>query len=374
MTEQPTVLHLCSIKGRGGTGYMAGTLARRSAEAGARVLVGACPGSKMEERTREAGLETLDGLHLRRGFHPFFLVGDLRRIRRCLHTCAVDIVHTWHSIEYWTAAVALLGERAKLVRTRGIMTPVRGTAVNRWIHGRTAFVHVTCRRIEAMYHESGLAPDRVRLIHAGVDLQRFTPRTPGAVLRESFGIPSGVPVVASIGRLEAVKGHVHLLEALARLRGQDLSFRVLVAGDGSLRASLEARARELGLSDRVRFLGVRDDIPAILAACNVYVLTSIGSEGSSRATLEAMASGLPVVASDVGMLPDIVKDGSNGYLVPPGDPDALARRLRPLLLDRGLRNAMGLNARILMEEGFGEQAFAETMLDRYRTALGWTGR
>jgi glycosyltransferase involved in cell wall biosynthesis len=363
--NSPTVLHLCSIKGRGGTGYMASRLARLCAEQGARVIVGACPGSKMEERAREAGLEVLEGLRLRRGFRPRSLAGDLRRIRRCLREEGVEIVHTWHSIEYWTGALATLGTPAHLVRTRGLTTPVRGSVVNRLIHDRTAFVHVTCRAIWENYRAAGLDLERVLLVPDGVDLERFHPRVRGEALRREVGLPPEAVVVASIGRLEPVKGHEHLLAALASLAVDLPRLHVLVAGDGSLRNGLEAQARRDGLGRRVHFLGVRSDIPTVLAASDIFALASVGSEGSSRATLEAMAAGLPVVASEVGMLPDLVEPGLSGYLVPPRDPPSLAGRLRQLAESPGLCAAMGLNARVRAEQHFDEVRFAERILAAY---------
>lgn len=361
----PTVLHLCSIKGRGGTGYMASRLCRLAAAQGVRILVGACAGSKMEARARDDGLPLLGGLSLRRGFHPRRLAQDVGRIRACLRAAGVDIVHAWHSIEYWTAALATLGTGVALVRTRGLVTPVRNTAVNRWIHGRTALCHVTCRAIAENYRRAGLDRARVRLLYDGVDVARFHPGVDGQGVRAAAGIPAAAVVVASVGRLEPVKGQETLLAAVARL-APELPLHVLVAGDGSCRRALEAQAAALGVGPRVHFLGVRRDIPAVLAASDLYALTSVGSEGSSRATLEAMAAGLPVIASRVGMLPDVVRAGQVGRLVEPRDAAGLAAGLAELAADGEKRRAWGRAARDWAEREFDEQGFAARMVECYR--------
>ncbi|MFH0910884.1 MAG: glycosyltransferase family 4 protein [Planctomycetota bacterium] len=365
MNPTLTVLHLCSIKGRGGTGYMAGRLCRLLADQGVSVIVGACQGSKMAARAHKAGLPLLEGLRLERGFHPAALWKDASRVRACIRAEGVDLVHTWHSIETWTAALALVGLKAGLVRTRGLVTPVRRSLANRILHGRTALVHVTCRRIAEHYRAAGLDLDRVRLVPDGVDTARFRPGLVGSAVRAEAGIPPGAPVAVSVGRLEPVKGHRYLLEATALLSRTHPDLCLVAAGDGTLREELKAQAAALGIADRVRFLGVRRDIPAVLAAGDVYVLPSVGSEGSSRATLEAMAMAKPVVASAVGMLPDIVREGETGFLVPPGSPEALAERLGRLLDNPEARLAFGRRARAWVEEEFDERLFARRIRKLY---------
>ncbi|MBN1256178.1 MAG: glycosyltransferase family 4 protein, partial [Planctomycetes bacterium] len=216
----PNILHLCSIKGRGGTGYMAGRLARLCADRGAKVMVGACPGSKIMERSQAAGLPILAGLRLRRGFRPWSLCNDIKRIRACIREEKINIIHAWHSIEYWTAALALMGmpeNQIGLVRTRGLMTPVRAGYFNSFIHRRTAFVHVTCSRILELYREGGFEMKKVRLILDGVDTKKFHPRVSGSAVRKAAGIPSDAIILSSVGRLEKVKGHATLIAAVKLL-------------------------------------------------------------------------------------------------------------------------------------------------------------
>ncbi|MHC4870903.1 MAG: glycosyltransferase [Planctomycetota bacterium] len=367
MNNPLNILHLCSIKGRGGTGYMASRLCKFTADKGLRVIVGSCKGSKMEERSRENGLELLEGLKLRRGFHPFDLSEDISIIRKCISEKKIDIIHTWHSIEYWTAAAAVLGTDVKLVRTRGLVTPFKNNYVNRVIHQRTALVHATCRRIADNYKNAGFNMDNVKVIHDGVDAQKFSPENKTANIRREMGIPGEALVFVNIGRLETVKGQCFLIQAMEILKKKGLNFHLLIAGDGSLRSKLEIGINGTNLSGFVHFLGVRKDIPEILNASDLYILSSIGSEGSSRATQEAMACGLPCITTDVGMLPDIINNGENGFTVTAENPEAMADKVEEVTKDRENMHKMGENSRKSIESNYSEDVFATRIIEAYKS-------
>jgi glycosyltransferase involved in cell wall biosynthesis len=241
--------------------------------------------------------------------------------------------------------------------------------VNHMIHKRTSFVHATCRVVEENYRRAGFDMDKVKLVYDGVDIKKFNPDVGGGHIRREAGIPDQAPVIANIGRLEAIKGHKYLLEALAILRKRLPGFHMLIAGDGSLRNELEETVTASGLRAQVHFLGVRKNIPEILCASDMYVLCSIGSEGSSRATQEAMACGLPVVATDVGMLPDIVKEGETGFIVPSCSPESMADALYKILSDYSKLKEMGWNSRKWVEEDFDENIFAKRIVDLYSSVI-----
>jgi glycosyltransferase involved in cell wall biosynthesis len=363
---RPTVLQVCSIKGRGGTGYMAVRVARLLAEAGCRVFVAPCPGSKLEERARAEGLPVVEGLRLRRGFHPLDLCRDVRILRRTIRREAVDIVHTWHSIETWTGLLATLRTPARLARTRGLVTPPGPHLANRLLHARTGALFVTCGRIRTAWREAGFSMETVFDLVDGVDHERFRPGRDGSRIRAEAGVPPGAFCLASVGRLEPVKAQATILRALVSLPE---SVHLLLAGGGSLRGALEEEAVALGVRPRTHFLGIRSDVEDVLAAADAYVLASRGSEGSSRATLEAMAAGLPAVTTPVGSLPDIVRSGETGLLFPPGDADVLSAQIGRLLGDDDLRGRLGRAARDLIERERTETAMVRSLLDGYAQVL-----
>ena len=144
-----------------------------------------------------------------------------------------------------------------------------------------------------------------------------------------------------MGALAAQKGHDVLLRALARLTGAFPHAHLAVVGDGDRAHRLRESARSLGLDGRVHWVGFRDDVPAATAGFDIAVLPSLAGEGSPAVVKEAMAAGVPVVATTIGGIGEILQDGAQGLLMPPGDEEALASALERLLADPGLRRAMG---------------------------------
>lgn len=194
------------------------------------------------------------------------------------------------------------------------------------------------------------------------------------VIPNAADIAEATPVCAdsnrvrlvSVGRLQSPKDFVTLVRALARLDGR--TFSAVIVGDGPHRAQVDAEVRTLGLADVVELAGERHDVPRLLAAADVFVLAS-RSEGAPLSILEAMHSGLPVVASRVGGVPDLVAEGTTGLLVAPGDPAALADALRRMIDDRDLRHRLGAAGRERATTLFDTASWRRSHLDVYRREL-----
>lgn len=263
-----------------------------------------------------------------------------------------DIVHT-HA--WGTVVEGLLA--ARLARVPVVIHGEHGTlqlrAYQRRVQRRawSAADHllaVSSRLAERMAEETGFPRERIRVIRNGVDLSRFG-STERSMARAALAVPLDAPVVVTVGRLVPVKDHGTLLEAWARTRGEQAI--LLIAGDGPLRESLAARATALGIDRSVRFLGHRPDVEVVLRAADAFVLSS-ESEGLSNTILEAMASGLPVVATRVGGADEMVIDGTTGLLVPPRAARELADALDLVLRDALKRDAMGAASRARVEAEF----------------------
>ena len=372
-----SLIHIVNAVGLGGTGATAFRLARLLAGRGHRVLFCAPPGSVWAERARAARLEASTELELRAGFRAPSFFRDVSALRRLIRERGAQVVHVHRSAEYWRAALAVGagGTRPRLVRSRGVVTPVRAHLVNRWLHNRrTDLVICTARAIYDMYRQlPGFDPARVRLLHDGVDLEEFRPGPDGAGMRAELGIPPDAPVVVSVARLAPVKGHIHLVEAAAAVLRQHPQARFVLAGrpagSSGVEAQLRARLAELGIAGSFVFRGACPDVPRLLAAADVFTLCSLGSEGSSRGTMEAMAAGLPVVATAVGCLPDLVVEGQTGWLVPPADSARLAERLAELLADPELRRRLGRAGRARAEAEFDERRVVEKLEGFYAEVL-----
>ena len=201
--------------------------------------------------------------------------------------------------------------------------------------------------------ETGIALDpipreRTEVVPYGVDTARFAPRD-RARARAALGLDAERHVVGTAGRLNAQKGHTYLLQAAERLAERRADIEWVIAGDGEVRARLEAEARLRGLERHVRFLGHRSDVPEILAALDVFVLSS-NFEGMCFAVAEALAVEVPVVATDVGGVSQSVVDGETGLLVPPRDPAALADAIERLVDDGYEATRLGRAGRRRVEE------------------------
>lgn len=195
--------------------------------------------------------------------------------------------------------------------------------------------------IVAPFAADGVAVERRRVIFNGIDPTRFGPLP--ADPRTEFGLSPDEFVIATVGSLIRRKGHDVLLRAMAGLEAQGRPARLLIAGEGSERAALEALARDLGITGSVRFLGEFSNPGPLYAAADVFVLAS-RSEALPLALLEAAHFALPAVASQVGGIPEIVRDGETGMLVPPDDPAALSDALSRLMADAALRRTIGAAA------------------------------
>jgi glycosyltransferase involved in cell wall biosynthesis len=174
------------------------------------------------------------------------------------------------------------------------------------------------------------------------------------------------PLLVAVGRLKAPKDFVTLVRAFALLPPE--AFEALIVGEGPDRRTLEAELRRLGLEDRVRLAGERHDVPVLLAGADIFVLSSV-SEGLPVSVLEAMAAELPVVASRVGGLPELVVEGETGLLVSPGDSVELAAALERLVADRDLRRRLGAAGRAYAEAHFDPDSFRRAHVDLYSDEL-----
>jgi sugar transferase (PEP-CTERM/EpsH1 system associated) len=200
----------------------------------------------------------------------------------------------------------------------------------------------------------GVDERQIRQLYSGVDVERFTPA------EERRSVETAV-VIGTVGRLDPVKKQDLLLDALARICQRQPNVKLTIVGDGPLREPLRSHATELGVADRVNFTGARSDAPELMRSFDVFVLPSI-NEGISNTILEAMATGLPVVAGRVGGNPEIVADGVTGRLYDPVDASGLEQALMPYLTDPVVRRAHGAAGRARVVQNFSLAA----MVGRYQ--------
>lgn len=239
----------------------------------------------------------------------------------------------------------------------------RGLAwITSWLIGLTA-----AERAEHLDRGVGRR-DRFAVIPSGIDVDRFRKaRVHGKVIPEWFGCPSNATVVGSVGWLTDVKGHRYLVDAVTALRKEYPNLHLVIVGSGDQHDGLAAQAGRAGIRDAVHLVGHREEIDICLAGMDCFVLPSL-NEGMGRALIEAMAAGLPVIASQVGGIPALIRDGKNGLLVPAGDSRALADALRRVLCDPQSANEMGTNAMRSIDARYGVEAMVQAVEATYREA------
>jgi glycosyltransferase involved in cell wall biosynthesis len=299
-----------------------------------------------EPATQWLGEQGIPVHHLGRGrFDPRILI-DLvalarRREARILH------VHGYAAADYGRLAARWCG--AKLVLHEHFADPrmpaYQGLADRMLASLTDRAIAVSHSTRQFLVEERFVPAERVRLIWNGAPLAEFAPagRERARRVRRELGLPDEVPVLGTIGRLNAQKGHRYLLDAAAILRERIPDVRTLIVGDGDLMEALREQAERLALADQVVFAGHRTDVPELLAAIDVFCISSL-YEGTPLALFEAMAAARPIVSTAVDGCREILEDGSNGLLVPPGDAEALARGLERVLTDAGLREALAQRA------------------------------
>jgi glycosyltransferase involved in cell wall biosynthesis len=209
----------------------------------------------------------------------------------------------------------------------------------------------------------------VELIYNGVELSRYDHLEPCCTLPEEYGMEPGAEIVGVVARLEPEKGHATLLEAWPTVLRAVPGAYLLLVGEGSRREALEAQARELRVAHRVIFTGRRDDVPAVTAALDVAVLPSY-REAQGLSILEAMALSRPIVASDVGGIPEMITDGVTGLLVPPHDAGALAAAVIRLLVDHPFADTLARAGHDLVHDRFCIELMVEAIQTIYDEGAG----
>ena len=211
-----------------------------------------------------------------------------------------------------------------------------------------------------------IPPARISVVHNGIDTRVFDNRLHDhKAARGKLDIPSSAYVIIVVAALFEMKGHKDLITALAGMAREKPDLFVLFVGDGDYRQELQKLAAESGLREVIRFLGFRSDIPEMLSVSDLFVLPSY-SEGLPVSVLEAMAAGVPVIATDVGGLREVVRDGENAYLVPPAVPSVLAGKITFCMSNRTVTKCIADQARKDVVESFD----IKTMLSSYRN-LYW---
>lgn len=328
------------------------------------------PPPRLRETLAAAGVPWVEIPHLRRAVRPWADCRALWALWRAIRATRPDVVHTHTSKAGFVGRLA-----ARLARVPRILHTPHGhilhgyfgagatrafIGLERWAARFTDRI-ITLTDAEAAQHLAvGIGrPDQFVTIPSGVDLAEARAGAAAAPqVRRALGIAGDAPLVGTVSRLVPVKGLIHLVAAMPEILRRCPRAHLALAGDGEERELLAAQAAALGVAERVHFLGFREDVPAVIGTLDLFVLPSL-NEGLGKALVTAMGLGVPIVATRVGGVPEVVEDGRQGLLVPPADPAALAKAAIALLEDRAAAAAMGAAGRAR-----AELFSTEVMLDR----------
>jgi glycosyltransferase involved in cell wall biosynthesis len=355
-------------RGWGGQPARVLMMSRALVDLGHEVVIAAPEGSLLAERSRAAGLATLETLEFRKTSQVAAALRDSLALAGHLRGVRYDLVDAHGSQDLWTCVAArrLAHARPPLVFTRHNTKRVRAHAPNRWLYRRQVD-HLIVASASVLERYAGLlacgalSRERVSVVHSAYRADRFHAGLDGGRLRSELGFGPATPLVGTIGRLVPDKGQDDLLRAAREILKERADARFVLVGTGASEGPLRSLAASLGIAEAVRFLGFRDDVPEITAALTVSVLPSVDCDASSAVLKEALACGVPVVATAIGGATEIVRDGETGLVVPPRDPGLLAEAILALLRDPERASEMGrLGSRDVAERFTPERLGRET--------------
>jgi L-malate glycosyltransferase len=319
------------------------------------------PGSPLHEK---AAAENLPVLPLMMKSELSF--GSAFRLARLMtrERCVLAHFHDAHAVAVGGMACRRAGVPIRII-SRRVDFPLKTNAFSKAKYTRDIDrIIAISDGVKDVLVKGGIAPAVIDVVPSGIDFAPFDAVTDRDFLRMEFGFAPDDFLAGIVAALEDHKGHRYLIEAARLIKSRAPKAKIIIVGKGSLELELDKQARELQVDDLVYFLGFREDVPRLLASLDVFVLSS-HLEGLGTSIMDAMASRLPVVATAVGGIPEVVKDEETGLLVAPKSPEALAEAILRLYEDRALARRLGERGHEVVHEKFSAEAMARRIIEIY---------
>lgn len=280
-----------------------------------------------------------------------------------------------HAHDPHAVAMASLGlsfgapvPRPRVVASRRVDFHLQGNAFSQWKYRQVdGFIAASGAIRDVLVHD-GIPASRIVVVHDGIDVEKIAHR-PAADLRAEYWLPHGVPVMVNVGALVPHKGQRFLIDAMPLVLREVPDARLVIFGEGELRAVLERQVKHLALEKHVLLPGFREDVLSLMKSADLFVMSSV-TEGLGSAVLDAMAMGLAVVATRAGGLPEAVVPGETGELVEPGEAKPLAAAMVKLLTDAARRREYGEAGRQRVARQFGVEHLVDGTLSAYKWMIG----
>lgn len=313
-------------------------------------------------------LESLGGIHYRLAVHKKSLISIIRMVPRLVEIIKkekIDIVHARSRVPAWIAYFAARKTHTVFITTcHGYYKKHPASEVMGWAKRVIVLSNVIARH---MIDDFGVPYERIRLVPRSVDLEKFKYRSPDKKRREEFN-------VGIIGRITPIKGHLHFIKAAALVARNVARLKIWIVGDAPVsrqayKEEIQVLVKRLGLWNCTEFLGTQRDIPEVLSNLDLLVLATVTHEAFGRVIIEAQAAGVPVVATEVGGVVDIIENGKTGMLVPPADPANMAAAIIKIFKDKDLARGLAQNAYKKVQEKYNIELMVKNTLDVYEDAL-----
>jgi glycosyltransferase involved in cell wall biosynthesis len=364
------ILQLINVRWYNACAYYAVTLSYALKRRGHKVIVAGDPKSPPILEAQKYGLEVYQDLYLSHT-SPGMIVYNIKRMADLIKNENIDIINAHRAEGHLVAALYkyILKRKIPLIRTRGDTRPPKDNIFNRYLNDNlTDLIIVTAETLRGSYLQNlRIKPEKVSKISVGVDELFFSPRSPHSGWKNRLNIGEDDLVVGMVGRLSPVKGHKYFIQTAEFVIKKKPQAKFIIAGeDSQIKASqLKEMVKESNMENNFRFVGRVNDVREIISIFDVGVVASIGSETICRVLLEYMAMGKPVVGTSVNAIPEVIRHGVNGFVVPPGDGEALGEAILQLLEDKEKRINFGKTGRSSMEKKFSLEQFAKKTEEVY---------
>ena len=340
---------------------------------GHEVLILTEPGYALNH-IKELGIPYDDRLSIDK-YNIFSYLDAIKLLKKTYKSFKPDIVSAHVNKNAWMPAVVakLAFPQAVVVRVRQDIASPNRHLLNLWVHHKLTD-HIICGselHKEICCKNLFLSPEKISIIYGSVDSDKFNPNAYDKNIRKNLNISEDDFVVCLLGRLSPVKGHEYALKAISLLKDLPVKVKLLCIGYEAQRSFdwLKEEANRLGILDRLITVDYCDNLPAVLNSIDVGIISSLGSEANSRAALEYMACEKAVVATKVGVLPELIKENENGFLVEPGNSEALANALKELALNKEMCKLFGKASRRIVEENYTIKEFGKKTEALYKSLL-----
>jgi len=327
-----------------------------------------------EEISKEIERIDIETVALNRARYHRFSPGIVRDLYRLMKQKNIHIVrtHRYRANLYGRLAALLSGVPVKIISLHDNYRKdlrLERRIVNKILLKATDKIVAVSESIRKdIIKYDGIDSSKILVIPNGIDTERFNPEGNFADIRKGFSIKESDIVLGFVGRVVPTKGLEYLIDALPFLKKEFKNIKLLITGEGSTMERLKKKAKENNVHDSIIFTGKRRDIPDILSCTDIFVMPSV-AEGLPNALLEAMAMGKPIVATEVGGIPEVIKNGHSGLLVPPRNPEALATAIKDLISNEQLAAKMGQAARHIVLDNFSIWSIAQKWQTLYLSIL-----